>query len=66
VSPSVSGEERRDPLVIPEPDRDVDVVMRSCDRPGVEVDRPAAEQPVIEAALCKEFVQVPECGELGY
>ena len=56
VMPAVLLEQGRDPRTVDEPDRDVDVRMWSRDRPGVEVDRPAAEQPVRDALPLEECV----------
>ena len=58
-------EKRSDPRQRVEPDRDVDVAVRSRDRAGVEVDRPAAEQPVLDPGPLEEGVDAGERGELG-
>ena len=47
-----------------EPDGDVDVIVGASDRPDVEVDCPAAEQPVVDAAAGKELVRLSERREL--
>jgi hypothetical protein len=35
------------------------------DRAGVEVDRPAAEEPVLDLLALEQLVQLADCGELG-
>jgi hypothetical protein len=66
VSPPVAAQQRRDAFVIRERHGDVDVVVlpRHCTR--VEVDRPAAEEPVVDPLSRQELVDARERGELGY
>jgi hypothetical protein len=66
VSPALASEECRDPLLIREPHSDVNVVVRPRDRPGVEVNRPPAEEPVLDAVPRQQLVHAPERGELRY
>src|SRR6187455_2412096 len=49
VMPAVLLEQVRELRKVLEPDRDVDVRVRSRGRAGVEVDCPAAEQPVCDS-----------------
>ena len=63
--PTVLLEQGRDPRKVLEPDRDVDVRVRSRGRAGVEVDRPAAEQPVCDARPLEERVDRGERSELA-
>ena len=44
--------------MVVEPNGNVDVIVRASDRARVEVDRPPAEQPVIDTAARKELVRL--------
>ena len=64
VAPALGFEQPSDSVLVVEPDGDVDVIVDTSDRPGVEVDCPPAEQPVIDTAARKEFVRPGEGREL--
>ena len=63
VAPAVRFEQRRDPGKVVEPDRHVEIVVSSRDRAGIEVDRPSAEQPVVDALLAEEVSHPRERNE---
>jgi hypothetical protein len=44
--------------VVFEPNGNVDVIVGTSDRSRMEVDRPPAEQPVIDTATGKELVRL--------
>ncbi|HEY3106243.1 MAG TPA: hypothetical protein VGJ49_05550 [Gaiellaceae bacterium] len=56
VRPAISLERARHAAQILGPDRDVQVVVGTGDVSRVEIDGPAAEQPVLEAFLLEELV----------
>jgi hypothetical protein len=67
VTPALGLKERHDPRKIVQPHGEVEIVVRSCDQPRVEVNGPAAEQPVLESRLLQSVAhlrqrrQLPEC-----
>jgi hypothetical protein len=64
VHPTVPVQQHRDALEIVEPDRQVEVAVLPCDRAGMEVHRPAAEQPVLESFGLEVLMQPVEGAEL--
>jgi hypothetical protein len=61
VPPAIRREQLRDGFVILEPYGDVDVVVFARDPAGVEVDGPAAEEPVLDSARCQRVVDAVKC-----
>jgi hypothetical protein len=61
VPPAFRREQLDDAFVILEPDGDVDVVVFARDPAGVEVDGPAAEEPVLDSARCQRVVDAVKC-----
>ena len=64
MTPPVVLEKRGDPREVVVPDGHVDVRVRTSDRARVEVDRPAAEEPVRDPCAIEELGHVCECGQL--
>jgi hypothetical protein len=62
--PPVGREQRSNPVVVFRPDGNVDVVVCPRDRARVEVDRPAAEQPLLDCTSFEELVHPSQCSEL--
>ena len=58
------GEEFANPRQIVEPDGEIDVVVWPRDGAHVEVDRPAAEKPVVDLLAREQLVHTSERGEL--
>ena len=49
MDPTVTAQQRRDPVEIVKPDGKVEVAVWARDRAGIKVDGPATEQPVLDA-----------------
>jgi hypothetical protein len=60
MSPSVRSQESRDPVEVPQPNGEVEILVRPRDRASVEVDRPAAEQPVLDSVPLEQSVQLAQ------
>ena len=63
--PAVRLEKAGDPWKVLKPDRYVDVVVGPSDRAGVEIDRPATEQPVVDTRLLEQFIDPSKRLELS-
>jgi hypothetical protein len=48
VPPALGEQKCRDALVVFPPYRNVEIVVRSRDRAGVEIDGPTPEQPILD------------------
>src|SRR5262245_26595267 len=66
MEPPVAVEQRRDAAVVSFRDGYVDVVVRPRHGTHVEVDRPAAEQPVVDPLLPEELIDACQRRELRY
>lgn len=64
VHPTVPVQNRRDALEIVEPDGHVKVAVLPCDGAGMEVHRPAAEQPVLDRFGLEALMEPVEGVEL--
>jgi hypothetical protein len=51
VLPTFRLQQRRDPRVVVQPHSEIEVMVCSGDRSGVEIDRPATEQPVLNSMI---------------
>ena len=51
VLPTFRLQQRRDPRVVVQPHSEIEVMVCSGDRSGVEIDRPATEQPVLDSMI---------------
>jgi hypothetical protein len=66
VEPARVTEQFADPVEVLDPDRDIDIGMRSRQASGVEVDRPAAEYPIVDPLPLEQLVQLAEDDKLGF
>jgi hypothetical protein len=66
MHPALSAKQCSDAVVICDRHRDVDIVVRPCHGAGVEIHRPAAEEPVVDALLREQLVDARERSELSY
>jgi hypothetical protein len=64
VAPPLCRQQRRNPVVVLQPHGEVEVVVGSRHQAGVEVDRPAAEQPVLDALAVEQLMNPSQRGQL--
>jgi hypothetical protein len=64
VPPALRREQFGDPLAIPSPHGQVEVVVRSAHPAGVKVDRPSTEQPVVDPVRLQQLAHRAEGPEL--
>ena len=66
VMPASLSEQFVNAVEVVDPDRDVDICVRSRHPTRVEVDRPTAEHPIIDPLPPEQLVQSSEYHELGF
>ena len=64
VAPGSASQERSQTTAITKPNGDVDVGVFACNSPDMEIDCPAAKQPVGQAVLPQQVIELRDRGEL--
>jgi hypothetical protein len=64
VAPAVGRQQRGNPTVVVQLHRDVEVIVRSRDQARVKIDRPTAEQPVVDPLAVEQLMNPGQRSEL--
>jgi hypothetical protein len=61
VAPASGGEKHANPLSVVGPDCEVEIVVRARHFADVEIHRPTAEQPVLDAVFSEQLIEMRQC-----
>ena len=64
MAPAGGGEELANAFTVVRPDCEVEIVVRARHFAGVEIHCPTAEEPVLDAVLSEQLVEVRQRAEL--